>query len=88
MFWFFAVADIRMVFRRIEEASGYCGKCLRQSAVRRVRVRHWPHLVLTIFTGLWLIVWVVDVRKTRKKYKWKCVKCGAEVYKIMEAIDI
>jgi hypothetical protein len=78
-----------MVFRRIEEASGYCGKCLKQSAVRRVGVRHWPHLILTILTaGLWAICWVIDVRRVRKIHKWRCQKCGAEVYKIMETIEI
>jgi hypothetical protein len=77
-----------MVFRRIEEASGYCGKCLKQSAVRRVRVRHVPHLILTLFTGLWVIVWVIDARKVKKTSQWRCLKCGAEVYKIMATIDI
>jgi hypothetical protein len=76
------------VFRWIEEASGYCGKCLKQSAVRRVRVRHTPHLILTALTGLWLIVWVIDVRKGKKTSTWRCLKCGAEVYKIMAQIDI
>jgi hypothetical protein len=76
-----------MLFRRIEEASGYCGKCLKQSAVRRVRVRHWPHLILTLLTGLWAIVWIIDARNVRKKYKWRCLKCGADVYRIMAVIE-
>ena len=77
-----------MVFRRIEEASGYCGRCLKQSAVRRVRVRHISHLILTLFTGLWVIVWVIDARKVKRKSQWRCLKCGSEVYKIMATIDI
>jgi len=77
-----------MVFRRIEEASGYCGKCLKQSPVRRLKVRHIPHLILTLLTGLWVIVWVIDARKVRKTSIWRCLKCGAEVYKIMAPIDI
>ena len=80
---------MRMVFRRIEEASGYCGRCLKQSAVQRVGVRHWPHLVLTVATaGVWGICWLIDARKVRKSCKWQCLNCGADVYKIMEAIDI
>ena len=78
-----------MLFRRFEEASGYCGKCLKQSPVRRVQVRHWPHLVLTLLTaGLWAIIWILDARKVRKMYNWQCLKCGAQVYKIMAPIDI
>jgi hypothetical protein len=77
-----------MVFRRIEEASGYCGRCLKQSPVRRVTVRHTVHLILTLLTGLWVIVWVLDARKVKKKCTWRCLKCGAEVYKIMAPIDI
>ena len=76
-----------MIFRRFEEASGYCGKCLKQSPVRRVTVRHWPHLVLTLLTGFWGIVWIIDVRRVRKKYNWRCLKCGADVYRIMTAIE-
>jgi len=70
-----------MRFTRFEEGSGYCGKCLRQVPVYRVTVKHVPHLVLTLCTvGLWLFIWIREVRKV---HHWKCVDCGATVYKIM-----
>lgn len=77
-----------MIFRHIEEASGYCGRCLKQTPVRRVRVRHWPHAVLTVLTGVWAVVWIIDARRVRRKYKWRCMNCGADVYRIMAPIDI
>jgi hypothetical protein len=67
-------------FSRFEEGSGYCGKCLRQVAVGRQRIRHGPHLILTLLTGLWAVLWIRDARRSRP---WKCLDCGATVYKIM-----
>lgn len=70
-----------MRFTRIEEGSGYCGKCLRQVAVQRVRVNHLPHLLLTFLTlGIWSIKWILD---SYEVHHWKCLECGATVYKIM-----
>lgn len=67
-------------FSRLEEASGYCGKCLKQVPVGRPGIRHGPHLILTLLTGFWAIVWIRDARRPRP---WRCLECGAEVYKIM-----
>ncbi|HNY78588.1 MAG: hypothetical protein RBS72_13235 [Sedimentisphaerales bacterium] len=67
-------------FSRFEEASGYCGKCLKQVPVGRQGIRHGPHLILTLLTGFWAIFWIRDARRPRP---WKCLECGAEVYKIM-----
>ncbi|MGE5294256.1 MAG: hypothetical protein ACM3VT_05455 [Solirubrobacterales bacterium] len=68
-------------FSRFEEASGYCGKCLRQTAVGRQAIHHAPHVVLTLLTaGLWAIVWIRDARRPRE---WRCLECGATVYRIM-----
>ncbi|MFA5554379.1 MAG: hypothetical protein WCZ89_08990 [Phycisphaerae bacterium] len=69
---------------RIEESSGYCGQCLAQVSIRRKRVRHWPHLLLTIFTGVWLIVWIIE---TRKIHEWHCMRCGKIVYKVMQPLN-
>ena len=69
-----------MGFTRFEEGTGYCGKCLKQVAVYRPKIRHVPHLVLTLLTGFWAIFWIRDARKVRE---WKCLDCGATVYKIM-----
>lgn len=67
-------------FSRFEEASGYCGKCLKQVPVGRQGIRHVPHLILTLLTGLWAIFWILDARMKRP---WLCLECGATVYKIM-----
>jgi hypothetical protein len=67
-------------FSRLEEASGYCGKCLRQVPVGRPGIRHGPHLILTLMTGFWAIFWIRDARRPRP---WRCLECGSEVYKIM-----
>jgi hypothetical protein len=67
-------------FSRFEEASGYCGKCLRQTPVGRQGINHLPHLILTLLTGLWAIVWIYDARRTRE---WRCLDCGSTVYRIM-----
>ncbi len=65
---------------RFEEASGYCGKCLKQVPVGRQGINHWPHLILTLLTGFWVIFWIRDARRERH---WQCLDCGATVYKIM-----
>ncbi len=67
-------------FSRFEEASGYCGKCLRQTPVGRQGINHAPHLILTLLTGLWAIFWIRDARRPRP---WQCLECGSTVYKIM-----
>jgi len=67
-------------FSRFEEASGYCGRCLKQVPIGRQRFRHGPHLILTLLTGFWVFFWIRDARRPRP---WKCLECGAEVYKIM-----
>ena len=67
-------------FRRLEEASGYCGRCLRQVPVGRQGINHVPHLILTLMTGLWAIFWIRDARRP---HEWRCLDCGATVYKVM-----
>jgi len=70
-----------MAFTGIEEGSGYCGRCLKQVPVVRVKVNHLTYLCLTLLTGIWLIFWV---RECRKVHHWYCMNCGAEVYRIMQ----
>jgi len=67
-------------FSRFEEASGYCGRCLRQVPVARQGINHVPHAILTLMTGLWAIFWIRDARRPRQ---WRCLECGTAVYKIM-----
>jgi len=67
-------------FSRFEEASGYCGKCLKQVPVGRQGINHVPHLILTLLTGLWVFFWIRDARRA---HEWRCLDCGATVYKIM-----
>lgn len=67
-------------FSRFEEASGYCGRCLRQVPVGRQGINHIPHLILTLLTGLWAILWIRDARRSRH---WRCLDCGATVHKVM-----
>jgi hypothetical protein len=68
-------------FRWFEEGSGYCGKCLSQAALGRRALNHTPHLLLTLLTcGLWAILWIRDARRAAE---WKCLECGATVYKLM-----
>ncbi len=71
---------MKVHFSRLEEASGYCGKCLKQVPVGRPGIRHSPHLILTLLTGFWAIFWIRDARRPRP---WTCLECGAEVHKIM-----
>jgi hypothetical protein len=71
---------MKLRFSRFEEASGYCGKCLKQVPVGRQGIRHGPHLILTLLTGVWAIFWIRDARRPRP---WICLECRAEVYKIM-----
>jgi len=70
-----------MRFVRFEERTGYCGKCLKEVPVYRPRIKHWPHLVLTLLTGFWVIFWIRDARKV---YEWKCLDCGETVYKVVQ----
>lgn len=65
---------------RFREASGYCGKCLKQVPVGRQEINHVPHLILTLLTGLWVVLWIRDARRQRD---WTCLECGATVHKIM-----
>jgi len=67
-------------FSRFEEASGYCGKCLKQVPVGRQGINPVPHLLLTLLTGLWVVFWIRDARRPGP---WRCLECGATVYKIM-----
>jgi hypothetical protein len=67
-------------FERFEEADGYCGKCLKQVPVGRQGTNHLPHLLRTLLTGLWAILWI---REARRQREWQCLKCGATVYKLM-----
>ena len=70
-----------MRFTRFEEGTGYCGKCLKQVPVYRIRINHTPYLILTLLTvGFWIIIWILD---SLKIYHWKCLDCGATVYKVM-----
>jgi len=39
-----------------------------------------PHLILTLLTGLWAFFWIRDARRA---HEWRCLDCGATVYKIM-----
>lgn len=71
---------MKVRFSRLEEASGYCGKCLKQVPVARQAIRHGPHLIRTLLTGFWAIFWIRDARRPRP---WTCLECGAEVYRIM-----
>jgi hypothetical protein len=49
--------------------------------VYRVRVKYMPHLILTVLTaGFWGIIWIREIRKI---HHWKCIDCGATVYKTM-----
>ena len=66
---------------KFEEGSGYCGNCLKQVPVSRARIRHLPYVLFIIATlGLGVVIWIRDARK---EHPWKCLDCGAEVYKIM-----
>ena len=67
-------------FGRYEEASGYCGRCLKQVPVGRQGINHLPHLLLTLLTGFWAVFWIRDARRQRT---WQCLDCGGPVYKIM-----
>ena len=68
-------------FSWFEEGSGYCGRCLMQVPVGRQAINHTPHLLLTLITaGVWAILWIRHVRRVRD---WRCLECGATVYKLM-----
>ncbi|MBC8481332.1 MAG: hypothetical protein H8D47_01540 [Planctomycetes bacterium] len=64
-----------------EEASGYCGKCLKQVPVVREKTNILPNVLLTLLTcGLWVIFWI---KIAKKLGPWYCFDCGGEVYKVM-----
>jgi hypothetical protein len=56
-----------------DESTGYCKGCNRQVMIRRRGTNHILHLLLTLCTGVWLVVWVLAGIKIGG---WRCSTCG------------
>ncbi len=53
-------------------APGYCNACGESVALHQERPNHLFHLLLTVITGLWAVVWfVLSIKNT----PWRCAKC-------------
>ena len=57
----------------ITTAGGYCDTCQERSTLQAQTPNHVLHLLLTLVTGLWAIVWLA-VSLQRPPYQ--CSRCG------------
>lgn len=57
-----------------EENTGYCDHCARAVLIRRERVNHILHLLLTLLTCVWVIPWMM-----MGPGAWRCQSCGGEL---------
>ncbi len=65
------LGEIRMP---VQEKSGFCEACNKQVMVRRKGTNHLLHLILSILTGVWIIVWILASIFTDD---WRCSQCGS-----------
>lgn len=58
------------------EAAAYCPRCKAQVMVRQQTPNHILHLLLTLLTCFWGIVWAAIAMGHEP---WRCVHCGSQV---------
>jgi hypothetical protein len=58
------------------ETTGYCSYCQRQVLIRRRSPNHILHLLLSVFTCVWLPVWILLAVRIGG---WRCAYCGQSV---------
>lgn len=51
-----------------------CAHCHKPTLHVRPAVKHWLHFWLTLFTGIWLVVWVV-ITLMRSFAAFNCSEC-------------
>jgi hypothetical protein len=59
-----------------QERSGYCSHCNKNVLVRAKAPNHVLHLILSIVTGFWLIVWIILCIRVKE---WHCSQCGQRI---------
>jgi hypothetical protein len=60
-----------------QETHAFCSTCRKPQLVRRQRVNHLRHLLLSILTlGFWVIGWFLAIYSAGH---WECAECGARV---------
>jgi DNA-directed RNA polymerase subunit RPC12/RpoP len=58
-----------------EEAPGYCSHCKKKVKVRKNKLNHIFHFIMTIITlGIWAIIWIFLALSNA--FEWRCVNCG------------
>lgn len=64
----------------LQEQQRFCPSCQRLVLARRPGTNHILHLILTLLTCVWSIVWLNAAMRTSGG-KWLCPLCGSEAAK-------
>ena len=65
----------RVKLEVVRERAGHCPRCGAARLGRRRRPNHLLHLVLTLLTGLWVLIWIWSAI-TSESDPYRCVFCG------------
>lgn len=57
----------------ISKENGFCPNCKKAQLIEVQKCNHTAHLIGTLLTGFWVIIWIICAAKGTKK---TCTKCG------------
>jgi hypothetical protein len=61
----------------LQQATGFCKSCDRQTMIQRPGTNHILHLILSVLTmGFWVVIWILASVKIGG---WRCGSCGRGV---------